>query len=491
MDHNEALKEQTTKKLLDKISPSFCTVKWKHATMNLGSGAVKSCCHLPFRKMDLSNAANGYEMHDTAEDRLERAMMLQGEKPKDCSYCWWIEDQGHSSDRISWSSKSWMAPFTQQIADVATVEAKTPSWVELNFSNTCNLKCSYCSPIFSSKWQQEIRELGPVPTDPPHNDLNHLQGVELNEKFDNTEVMATFWPWFEKCYPNIKLLKVTGGEPFLSSHTFKLLQLVLQKPNLQMNLSINSNLSVPNSVWQQFMDLCVQIQKTKCVEKFYLHPSIDTFGKRAEYIRFGLDFEVFKKNVEDYLERSGGNLVFICTINNLSLAGLLDFWKYLLSLKKKYGPRGQWISVTSEVLIGPEWQNINILPVHFQDYLSQTIAFVADHTGSTLETFSSYERQGLTRALDLMKVPNQNLTSAKKNFFRFFSEHDRRRGTHLLSIFPEMNEFWKDCESLHQTALVAKSGLALRSAKCGVNLLSRTGRFLKFSKFLLGGKGRR
>jgi organic radical activating enzyme len=448
MDQNEALKEQTTRKLLDSISPSFCTVKWKHATMNLGSGAVKSCCHLPFRKVELSNTDNDLELHDTAEDRLERAMMMKGEKPKDCAYCWWIEDQGHASDRISWSSKSWMAPYTQAIAEQGTPEAKTPSWVELNFSNTCNLKCSYCSPIFSSKWQQEIRDQGPIPTLPPHNDLHHLQGVELNEKFDNTELMASFWPWFEKCYPDIRLLKITGGEPFLSPHTFKLLQLVLQKPNLKMNLSINSNLSVPNSVWQQFMELCIQLQKTRAVEKFYLHPSIDTFGKRAEYIRFGLDFEVFQKNVEDYLERSRGNLVFICTINNLSLAGLLDFWKYLLDLKKKYGPRGQWVSVTSEVLIGPDWQNINILPEHFQKHLLHTIDYVDAHIGDGLAAFSTYERQGLLRALDLMKIPNKNLVSAKQNFYRFFSEHDRRRGTNLLLTFPEMADFWNDCKLL-------------------------------------------
>ena len=61
-----------------------------------------------------------------------------------------------------------------------------------------------------------------------------------------------------------------------------------------MNLSINSNLSVPELAWKQFIELIIQIQKDNAIEKFYLHPSIDTFGKRAEYIRHGLNFNIFQ-----------------------------------------------------------------------------------------------------------------------------------------------------------------------------------------------------
>lgn len=216
MDRNEHTKAQNTKDLLSTISESFCTVKWKHATVNLSSGAVKSCCHLPFRKIELENNENGLQLHDTVEDRVERSMMLKGEKPKNCSYCWWIEERGHFSDRITWSSKSWMSPYTLNVAQAQNPDAQSPSWLELNFSNVCNLKCSYCSPIFSSKWFQEIKEFGPYPTDPGHNDIDFLQGVELNEKFDNTELMNQFWPWFKNCYQNLRLLKITGGEPFFT-----------------------------------------------------------------------------------------------------------------------------------------------------------------------------------------------------------------------------------------------------------------------------------
>lgn len=448
MDQNELNKAKSAEQALNKVSPSFCSVKWKHATLNLGSGFVKSCCHLPFRSFEPANLMNGQQLHETEVDRREREQMLQGQRPKSCSYCWWLEDQGHLSDRIVWSSKSWMSSYTEGLGELATSSAQNPSWIELNFSNVCNLKCSYCSPIFSTKWLQEIKEQGEYPTSPSHNHLTYLRQHGLQEDFDNTQMMEQFWPWFESVYSDVQLLKITGGEPFLTPHTFKLLEWVLKNPNEKMNLSINSNLSVPKTVWEKFISLVTQIQGHKRVGQFYLHPSIDCYGHRAEYIRFGLDFKLFQENVEDYLEKSGGHLVFICTINNLALGGLKELWQYLLRLKQKYGERGQWISITSEVLMGPEWQNINILPESFQNFLVETLQFAQQNTGDLLTQFSSFEIQGLLRALDLMRAPQKNLKTAQKNFYQFFMTHDRRRGTNLIETFPEMESFWKHCKSL-------------------------------------------
>jgi hypothetical protein len=31
------------------------------------------------------------------------------------------------------------------------------------------------------------------------------------------------------------------------------------------------------------------------------------------------------------------------------------------------------------------------------------------------------------------------------DFYRFFTEHDKRRKTDFLATFPEMREFWNEC----------------------------------------------
>lgn len=445
MDQQEIQKAKETKDQLAKVSASFCTVKWKHATLNLGAGTVKSCCHLPFRSLE-----NLDQFHDTKRDQKERREMLKGDRPGSCSYCWWMEDQGQLSDRIVWSSKSWMAPFTETVAQSKSETAQNPSWVELNFSNLCNLKCSYCSPLFSTKWTKEIKDYGAYPTLPKYNDLNSLKSYGYVDSFDNSKIMERFWPWFEKAYSGMRLLKITGGEPFLSEHTFKILEWVVKHPNKDLSLSINSNLTIPEKQWTRFLDLILQIKNNQCVSRFYLHPSIDSFGSQAEYIRHGLDFSLFQKNVESYLQKGVGDLVFICTLNNLSFGGLKNFWEYLLELKKTYGHQA-WISLTTEVLMSPDWQSLNILPKHFDKYLLEAIEFVRANVGSSSGEFSSFELWGLERALEMFRAERLNMSRARENFYLFFAEHDRRRGTSLPKTFPELAEFWEICRQTHHS----------------------------------------
>jgi MoaA/NifB/PqqE/SkfB family radical SAM enzyme len=44
-------------------------------------------------------------------------------------------------------------------------------YVEVNFNNACNLKCSYCSPQFSSSWADEVGRMGGYATAVLHNSL--------------------------------------------------------------------------------------------------------------------------------------------------------------------------------------------------------------------------------------------------------------------------------------------------------------------------------
>ena len=74
-------------------------------------------------------------------------------------------------------------------------------------------------------------------------------------------------------------------------------------------------------------------------------------------------------------------------------------------------------------------------------------------TQSRLHGFHDYEVARLQRVLDWMKLgvaDADSLQQEKINFYRFFSEHDRRRNTQFLTTFPELHSFWKNCEQLSQ-----------------------------------------
>jgi hypothetical protein len=54
----------------------------------------------------------------------------------------------------------------------------------------------------------------------------------------------------------------------------------------------------------------------------------------------------------------------------------------------------------------------------------------------------------MQRALDWMREPQDTVevNSARADFYRFFSEHDRRRNTNFIETFPEMTTFWQECK---------------------------------------------
>ena len=61
--------------------------------------------------------------------------------------------------------------------------------------------------------------------------------------------------------------------------------------------------------------------------------------------------------------------------------------------------------------------------------------------------FKDFEVQRLRRDIAWMREgQKQDHAETKADFYRFFSEHDRRRGTNFLNTFPTMHQWWRECE---------------------------------------------
>jgi beta-xylosidase len=63
--------------------------------------------------------------------------------------------------------------------------------------------------------------------------------------------------------------------------------------------------------------------------------------------------------------------------------------------------------------------------------------------------FKDYEVQRMRRDIAWMKegqkLDRYYIEKQRADFYRFFNEHDKRRGTEFERTFPEMTEFWKEC----------------------------------------------
>jgi hypothetical protein len=62
--------------------------------------------------------------------------------------------------------------------------------------------------------------------------------------------------------------------------------------------------------------------------------------------------------------------------------------------------------------------------------------------------FKDFEVQRLRRDIAWMREgQKQDCNPVKADFYRFFSEHDSRRGTNFLYTFPQMRQWWEECQT--------------------------------------------
>ena len=95
--------QEYRERVINKLSQSFCGAKWYNATIWLGNGTTASCHHPPAHKIPLEEVAKSYKaIHNTTYKKAIRKQMMEGERPKECEYCWKIEDMGPDkvSDRV-------------------------------------------------------------------------------------------------------------------------------------------------------------------------------------------------------------------------------------------------------------------------------------------------------------------------------------------------------------------------------------------------------
>jgi MoaA/NifB/PqqE/SkfB family radical SAM enzyme len=441
----------------DLLGPALCLAKWKQLSLHLPTGLNNSCYHPPLHSIDPDEVKiNPGALHNTAHKKEQRKIMLRNEKPSECSYCWNMEANGQLSDRHYRSGEPWASEDYEKIKNSTGDENEVvPSYVEVNFNHACNLKCSYCSPQFSSTWGQEVDKFGGFPTTPIHNDPSHFTGRNrpIPHSHDNPYVDA-FWQWWPSLYPHLKHFRMTGGEPLMDRNTYKVFDYVLALPKPDLHLNVTSNFSVEPQLWNKYFDYVKKLCNTN-IEHFMQYVSLDTgIPEQAEYVRSGMNYHRVMSRVNHYLTDIPyrNSLTFIITMNNLSVLGLQRLLDRILELRKAHSTTYQRVWFDTPVLRKPEWQSLQILPSVYSEHLER----IADWMELNLETperpfqgFKDYEVQRLRRDIAWMKkgseLDPEYVKLQRANFYRFFNEHDKRRGTNFEKTFPQMIEFWKEC----------------------------------------------
>jgi organic radical activating enzyme len=434
---------------IDNISETFCTAKWLQVSLLLHNGTNHSCHHPPQHKIDIEEIKrNPSALHNTKQKKEERNLMLKGERPSGCEYCWDIEDLGKSyiSDRmIKSTDRNWSLPYLGKIKDNRVNQDINPSYLEVAFESTCNLKCAYCSPDISTSWYQEVKKYGPYPTRFNQGDLEWIEkNGRLPIKDSNkNEYIEAFWKWWPELYSGLKVFRITGGEPLLSDSTWKVLELINLNPKSDLTLSINTNLSVAKSRIDKLIEYTNTISEK--IEKFEIHTSCEAVASKAEYIRYGLDYKIFIGNVEKVLKNTNESVKvnMMITFNVLSSGSLIDFLeeiKRMRSIYKRNMGYDKLVFMIS-ILRWPSHLSIKVMPKIMR---AKLVRDIKEYTQKNMISLSGgflqeTEIDQINRLCEYMSEDHEDKEVDKDriDFKNFINEYDRRKDTNFREVFPE------------------------------------------------------
>ena len=440
-DRIKLLEEKRDK--INSISCSFCTAKWLQTTLYLQTGYNHSCHHPSPHKIPLEEIKkNPAALHNSLYKKEQRLKMRLGERPSECDYCWKIEDLGKNyfSDRHYKTADYWAWDRFEEIAESDPGEDINPSYLEVSFSNACNFACAYCSPEISSKWMEDVKQNGPYETGPGL----HKHVYKNNEK--NPYVDA-FWEWFPTIVRDLRVLRITGGEPTMSKDTWRLLDFLIDKPQ-KFEVAINTNLGVPDQLIDKLIDKINALEAVGM--KVDVYTSAEATDDQQNYARDGMDYAVWMQNIARILKETNSTVAVMTTINILSLPSFADFVEDVMDLRKQFNKSFEKnrIPLSINYLRWPQHLQCTLLDLETRKQYADDIEILCE-TYLKYNTSEKYARlyleewDQIKRFCDYLRT-EQVATHQRSNFVRYIQEYDKRRNKNFATTFPEFAQLLEE-----------------------------------------------
>ena len=414
-----------TSKLINRAFPiqsaTACQLKWNWSTVFLTTAQTASCHRTNHHKFDTDQ----FDFHNTPSKIQDRERMLQGDWPeKGCDYCRNIEQAGGQSDRITnLDFPGIHAPPELDINPSAVLV--TPRILEVYFDNTCNLKCLYCGPHFSSLWDAENKKHGTF----------RKKELVLSSDWKKDSNLETnkqkIFAWLKQHAHDLTVFNILGGEPLYQDELDQCLDLFEQYPAPELKLQIFTNLNTRLPRLKNIVEHVHRLIGQGCLREFEITASLDCWGAPQEYVRYPLDLTVWEKNFEYLLTQKWINLIVSSTITPLTVKTLPDLLEKIAIWNQQRPVYHYQNSVNS-----PDYMFIDIFgPIFVADF-DQALALKP--VGTPEEQASRDYLAGIARQSAGDPRPDMIV-----KLFDFLNEMDRRRSTSWPQTFPWLVDEFK------------------------------------------------
>lgn len=400
-------------KVLD-FSSTFCSLPFNHAFVGPG-GEQKPCSRF------LRPLIN-YDDYEGTMNELRRYKMT-GQRHPGCRKCYEEEDAGRTrSLRQIYNNVS---GFNYDI--VHDVDPNNPkvTWLELSFSNRCNLKCRMCGPFYSTTWFEDWAEVpeyafGVAGVGNTREAVNKFLAV--NKKKPITFDVTTL----DKYIPDLRMVKLTGGEPFLIPEYDYILEKVHEIGHAEnMWLDYSTNLTVRPK--KRLLELWSKYKQIKFAT------SLDGIGKVIEYQRNPTKWETVDTVMNDLMQIPNAWVGVRTTQTIYNILDMPNIAMYFAELEDKYHKTHSHVNAFGEdswlnfvCASTPEFVSITVLPKWAKDIVAERLAWSAP-TQKIQDNFDHIVNY----------MYNEDNSHRLPQFVDYTKKLDKLRGESFAEVVPE------------------------------------------------------
>ena len=285
------------------------------------------------QEQSLQDIWNGPEM------RKLRLNMLEDKKSPECRRCYELEENGVWTLRNSSNANfEHHLNKVEQTAEDGSAGDVNMAYMDIRFSNLCNLKCRSCGPQFSSSWFEDHKQT--------HGDPGHPKILQVREE------MKSFMDELDPLLETVERVYWAGGEPLITKEHYDILDKWIEMGKRDVKMDYTTNFT------QMRYKRKTAFEYWNAFDHVRVAASLDANHSRAEYLRKNMDWSVVVQNRRDMIEQCPHVYFEITpTVSVYNVLHLPDFHK-------------EWIeeglvepgNMRMNILLDPTYMRLSILP---------------------------------------------------------------------------------------------------------------------------------
>lgn len=384
---------------------------WVHMHLWPAGFTYPCCMSDPDHPIGNTQTQSLQDIWNGSQMRQIRMNMLQGEPSKECRRCYELEENGMQTLRTS-SINNFAEQHWQKVMDTSddgSAGDVNMAYMDIRFSNLCNLKCRSCGPQFSSSWFEDHKQM--------YGELTHPKILKVRDE------MKSFMDELEPLLESVERVYWAGGEPLITEEHYRILDKWIEMGKRDVAMDYTTNFT------QMRYKRKTAFEYWNSFDKVRVAASLDANHQRGEYLRKNMIWDTVVQNRRDMIEQCPQVYFEITpTVSVYNVLNLPDFHK-------------EWVeegllepqNIRINILLDPTYMRLSILPEHKKDIIRKRYS---EHL-QYLEQFDNINHVK-NDYQSILKFINDDRSEELKMFLFKTFKVDKLRQEDVFAVFPEL-----------------------------------------------------